>query len=308
MSGLIIMGAGKVGSKVYNEIILGGNIIYNEVFYYDNNVSKQGTYINGIYVLTYDEYKAKIKSKEFDIILAADLWKELLDLCKSLKIEDKIIGIYSGLSFWANPYVRRIYGQEGEELYLIEKIIGKYGEGYKGFYVDVGAHHPYRLSNTYWAYMDGWKGINIEPNTDTFDLFTKVRTRDINVNCGIGNEEKTMKYYKFDESSVNTFDEKEFQGLRVPREIVSVPVMRLETVLDKYEVKKIDFMDIDVEGFEMQVLKSNNWEKYKPEFILVEQKRISVRELIESEIYNYLNNLGYECEWKSLRTAIYRLV
>ena len=67
-------------------------------------------------------------------------------------------------------------------------------------------------------------------------------------------------------------------------------------------------MNIDVEGLEMQVLQSNNWNKYKPFFILIEQKNISVKELIESEIYSFLTSLGYECEWKGIRTAIYKLM
>lgn len=308
MSSLIIMGAGRIGKMVYDEIILGGNIEYDEVFYYDNDTGKQGTLINNVAVLTYDDFMNKTKSSQCDIILATDFWKELLRLCINLKIEDNITGIYTGTSFYSNPYVKRIYAQDAEELYLLEKISVEYGQDYKGFYVDIGAHHPYRLSNTHWAYMRGWRGINIEPNADAIELFMKVRDKDINVNCGIGYEEKIMKYYKFEDSSFNTFDEGEFEGLRVPKEVIDVPVMKLETILDQYKVDKIDFLDIDVEGLEMQVLQSNNWQKYKPAFILIEQKRIFVSELIETEIYQYLKKLGYECDWKGIRTAIYRLV
>ena len=308
MSSLIIMGAGRIGKMVYDEIILGGGIEYDEVFYYENDTSKQGTLINQVVVLTYDAFINKSKSSQCDIILATDFWKELLKLCISLNIEDNITGIYSGTSFYANPYVKRIYAQDAEELYLLEKISVEHGQDYKGFYVDIGAHHPYRLSNTHWAYTRGWSGINIEPNADAIALFEKVRDRDINVNCGIGYEEKTMKYYKFEDASFNTFDEGEFAGLRVPKEVIDVPVLRLETVLDQYQVNKIDFLDIDVEGLEMQVLQSNNWEKYKPAYILIEQKRIFLSELVESEIYQYLKKLVSECDCTAIRTAIYRLV
>lgn len=115
-----------------------------------------------------------------------------------------------------------------------------------------------------------------------------------------------MKYYKFEETAYNTFDEHEFKGLRVPSEIIEVPVKTLKSIFEEYKVNKIDFMNIDVEGFEMQVLLSNDWERYKPEYILVEQKHISVKELIASDIYSYLKTLGYECEWKGIRTAIYK--
>ena len=122
MSSLIIMGAGRIGKMVYDEIILGGGIEYDEVFYYDNDTSKQGTLINQVVVLTYDAFINKSKSSQCDIILATDFWKELLKLCISLNIEDNITGIYSGTSFYANPYVKRINAQDAEKLYLLEKI------------------------------------------------------------------------------------------------------------------------------------------------------------------------------------------
>lgn len=300
------MGAGKVGQLVYDEIMLGGEVC-DEVFFYDNDIKKQGTLFNDVPVLTFEEYLEKVKCKDVRIILASDSWKELYIICRDLCVEDRIIGVYSWKSFASNPYVKRIYGQDAEELYLIEKIREKYGEEYKGFYVDIGAHHPYRFSNTHWAYTRGWSGINIEPNSDTVKLFEKARSRDININCGVGSVEKVMNYYKFDEPAFNTFDEEAYSGLRIPKEIVHVLVKPLAKILDECRVNKIDFINIDVEGYEMQVLLSNDWEKFQPTFILVEQKNISISELLESEIYLFLKKMGYECEWKGIRTVIYKL-
>lgn len=309
MKSLIIVGAGKIGKRFYSEILVGGmNQKYKEIFYYDNDPYKQEMYINGVLVLSYAKFAGMIHEEECEIILATDYWKELLKFCKDIGCENKVIGIYSSISFKYNPYVRRIYGQDAEEVYLSEKIGEKYGYGYKCFYVDVGAHHPYRFSNTHWAYVMGGHGINIEPNADAIEQFNKMRCRDININCGIGIAENVMKYYKFEEPAFNTFEESEFKGIRTPKEVVDVPVKTLKLIFEKYEVDKIDFMNIDVEGLEMQVLQSNDWNKYKPFFILIEQKNMSVKELIESEIYLFLTALGYECEWKGIRTAIYRQV
>lgn len=305
MKNIIIFGAGKIGRKVCEEVLLIGIDRNTEFYYFDSDPKKQGTYINHIFVLPYDSLIQKINSENCEIILATDYWRELFAVCQTLKIDDKIIGIFNSFSFNSNPYFRKMYGQEAEDIYLQEIFEMKYGSNYKGFYIDIGAHHPYRFSNTQWAYRRGWTGINIEPNEELIRLFGRVRSKDININCGIGKEEKIMKYYKFEEPALNTFDEKEFYGRRIPSEITSVPVRRIDSVLNEYNINKIDFMNIDVEGFEMNVLQSNDWNKYKPDFILVEQKNMPINKLLRNEIYCYLNDFGYKCEWKSRRTVIY---
>lgn len=96
--------------------------------------------------------------------------------------------------------------------------------------------------------------------------------------------------------------------MRIPKEILRVPVYRLDEIFEKYEVHRIDFMSIDVEGYEMEVLQSNDWERYIPEYVLVEQTGISYHEIADTEIYQFLLNKGYECVWKSLRTVIYKRI
>lgn len=155
MINLIILGAGNIGKMVSMEILTWGDEAYEKIFYYDNDCKKQGTYINNVWVLTYEEFLIMIHQEKCKIILATDRWMELLEFCQELKIENKIISIYNSINFNANPYIRRIYGQDAEEIYLSEKIGQKYGTKYRGFYVDIGAHHPYRFSNTYWAYKMG---------------------------------------------------------------------------------------------------------------------------------------------------------
>ena len=81
-----------------------------------------------------------------------------------------------GLGF-ERSYSRRNYSQFGEQFYL-ERVFANRNEG---FYVDVGAHHPFRFSNTYWAYLKGWHGINIDPNSEAIELFDVFRKRDYNL-------------------------------------------------------------------------------------------------------------------------------
>jgi hypothetical protein len=75
----------------------------------------------------------------------------------------------------------------------------------KGFYIDVGAHHPFRFSNTALFYKKGWQGINIEPDPSLIKNFNKYRTRDINLNFGVANEEKDLNFFIFNEPAFNTF-------------------------------------------------------------------------------------------------------
>ena len=118
---------------------------------------------------------------------------------------------------------------------------------------------------------------------------------------------RILKYYKFDEPALNTFDKKEFEGKRVPIDVVDVEVKRLDTILEENKVDCIDFMSIDVEGLEINVLESNDWEKFLPRVILVEQKGESIETIMESEVYQLLSAKGYICIGKTLRTAIYTL-
>ena len=96
------------------------------------------------------------------------------------------------------------YSQEGED-----RILCRFFEDKKdpGFYVDVGAHHPYRFSNTQLFYDMGWRGINIDPNPEAIRLFSQCRQGDINLNVGIGKQRNLRQYFAFEESAYNTFDQ-----------------------------------------------------------------------------------------------------
>ena len=86
------------------------------------------------------------------------------------------------------------YSQLGEDLILDFFLKGKGS----GFYVDVGAYHPINLSNTYKFYKRGWSGINIEPNYTKFRLFEEQRSKDINLNIGIGGASLKAQFFVFD--------------------------------------------------------------------------------------------------------------
>lgn len=300
---LVIMGAGVIGKKCLEDVVPILDEKFANLYFFDNDKDKQGKKINGYEILGTEELKKTLMQEDVALIIAADKWKELYGTCCEIGVEKNVILICDHYFFKQNHYQISGYSQEGEEVYL--KAV--FGEKTDGFYVDIGAHHPFRFSNTYWAYKCGWHGINIEPNADLFVHFEQSRTRDINLNCGVSSNEGVMNYYKFEEPAYNTFSTKEFEGKREPKEIVKVPVKRIDEILEEQGVKNIDFMNVDVEGLEMEVLQSNNWNKYRPTYILLEQRVDDLEELLNTEEYRFLAERGYRCVYKGLRTVIYRV-
>lgn len=181
------------------------------------------------------------------------------------------------------PIGRISYSQEGEDLILarlLESTVKR-----KGIYIDIGAHHPTRFSNTYYFYKRGWSGLNIDACPGTKKLFRFLRPRDITIECGVGSREDILTYYSFNEPALNTFSENEVKKkisskFKVINE-KKIPVSTLKKILDEnhFEEKKIDFMSIDVEGFDHEVVCSNDWSKYRPTIVAIELLNTSIEKV-----------------------------
>jgi FkbM family methyltransferase len=200
------------------------------------------------------------------------------------------------------------YSQEGEDMILRRFVNGNSS----GFYVDIGAHHPYRFSNTYYFHRQGWRGINIDPLPRAMELFNSCRPKDINLNVGVSENKGTLSYVMFNEPALNTFD-KELARKRQSEtyKIIGccdVPVMPLSEILEKYksEFSAIDLLTVDVEGFDLEVLRSNDWTKFRPRLIVVESLHSnSIIEVMQSDIYNFLVDRGYAIVGKSFYSCIF---
>ncbi|NIG52121.1 FkbM family methyltransferase [Chitinophaga sp. Cy-1792] len=182
-----------------------------------------------------------------------------------------------------------------------------------GFFVDIGAHHPIRFSNTYGFYLDGWRGINVDAMPGSMEAFRKIRPHDTNLEVPVSDQKQILKYYIFNETALNTFSEKEAKlkdGLNRYKivDVKDLETVTLSEILDKHlpEGKKIDFLSVDVEGLDLQVLQSNNWDKYRPEFILVEDLRSDISDSLDSPLYKYLQSKDYKMVARSFNTAFYR--
>ena len=208
-----------------------------------------------------------------------------------------------------NPHGSLSYAQEGEDM-VLRRLLEPQEDG---FYVDVGAHHPTRFSNTCAFYRQGWHGINIEPAPEAIALFQRERTRDINLQIGVAESPATLTYYLFDEPALNTFDEslKRDREATTPYRVAGtrrVPVERLDTILAR-ELPKgqaIDFLSVDVEGLDLQVLRSNDWRAFRPRFVLVEALDFRLEQAGGHPTHAYMKSVGYELVAKTLNTLFYR--
>ncbi|MBM2816798.1 MAG: FkbM family methyltransferase [Ignavibacteria bacterium] len=189
------------------------------------------------------------------------------------------------------------FSQSGEDLILKQY----FGEKTDGFFIDIGAFHPLILSNTYYFYsLKNWHGINIDACPGSMKLFDKLRPRDINVEAAISDDNSELTYYFIHSTSpMNSFS-KEFllenKTYEQVKKEIKIKTQSLEQILDEYLPMntKIDFMNIDAEGVDLKVLRSNNWSKYRPEIVIVEQKIGNVFLIDSTEIYKFLYSEGYE--------------
>jgi len=201
------------------------------------------------------------------------------------------------------------YSQFGEDVYISAYFKGKTWTNDApmqlpngGFYVDIGAYSPTECSNTYMFYKHGWCGINVDATPGIMDSFSLIRKRDINLNIAICSENSDLVLYCWGEPCVfNTADpalakQRTEQLSQAPYEM-KVPCMTLASLLDRYlpADRKIDFMSVDVEGLDLEVIKSNDWKKYRPELIVAEVYSSSLEQLIDTEICRFLSGENYRC-------------
>lgn len=211
------------------------------------------------------------------------------------------------------------FSQEGEDL-LLRAFSNLYAKD-KGFYIDIGAFHPVAGSNTKCFYDKGWRGINIDPNPQNITKFKELRPRDINLPLGAGDQNTTLNYYYFGPNkSINTFDAtlaKRFSktfNLPLPKP-QKVVVRAVNEILAQHLPKgqTIDFLTLDVEGFEMRILKHWDFDKYRPSYILVEDlamegkilNEASWQQLQQSAQHKLLSQKGYHFKGKTALTLLY---
>jgi FkbM family methyltransferase len=210
----------------------------------------------------------------------------------------------ASFAVWTRPFRRYLlgsYSQDREDI-IVDALLDRKRNG---FFVDVGANDPVRSNNTVRFYKRGWTGINIEPNTDCFRRINAARPRDINLNIGISREGGTSTFYSFLPDTRSTFSRATAErltgkGLRMAGSH-DIALLPLAEVLERYcGGKAIDFMSVDTEGYDEQVLLSNDWERFRPTVICIESGG-------NETIHRILTGNGYRMEASTSDNVIYKL-
>jgi FkbM family methyltransferase len=169
-----------------------------------------------------------------------------------------------------------------------------------GLYVDVGAHHPRHDSNTFAFYLAGWRGINIDAAPGSRNLFDRERPRDTNMEVAVSDREGPVTLKSWGHSVYNTLsaetadDYVRQKGQRIPDDVI-VQARRLDNILSDVvpDGTKIDFLSIDVEGHDLAVLQSNDWARFRPDIVLVEDHHFTLENGTSRPIVTFLSNQQY---------------
>jgi FkbM family methyltransferase len=184
------------------------------------------------------------------------------------------------------------YAQNAEDVVLARALPAA-----AGFYVDVGAGHPEISSVTKHFYDLGWSGINIEPRADAIALLDEQRPRDVNLQVAVGAFEGTTDLYVVDgDPDLSTIDDADVEFLRergYEFAVEKVPVRTLDSLLEEHNVTTIDFLKIDVEGSEGDVLAGVDLSRWRPRVIVIESIKPWSRERSDASWRTILESQHY---------------
>tara|TARA_B110001452_G_scaffold137589_1_gene114361 strand:- start:48 stop:779 length:732 start_codon:yes stop_codon:yes gene_type:complete len=187
--------------------------------------------------------------------------------------------IFKRLYFFYNIYIRNYkFYFSGSQFNEDKKILKLFNKNFKGSYLDVGCYHPTRVNNTLRMFRGGWSGMNIDLNELTIDLFNYARPNDINICSAVSNKSTKKKLYFLGQlDPKNTLDSNHKKWLNkhfnISNKDIKTKIIRtrkLGDILDENKFYNIDFMNIDIEGHEIEVLKSLNFKKFKIKVICIE--------------------------------------
>ena len=208
------------------------------------------------------------------------------------RVKQKIRSLIKREDFKLKPFTSSYvnsFSQFQEDL-IIDELFNRKSTG---LYVDIGANDPLINSNTKYFYSRGWRGINIEPNIIAFNKIKEDRKEDCNLNLAISDKSSELTFYLVgDDSSISTLNKD--QAVKIAKKTNNklatcmVKTDTLSNIFDKYlDDGKIDFMSVDAEGHDFEVLKSNDWKKYRPALVLVEAN-INTKQIID-----FMNSIEY---------------
>jgi FkbM family methyltransferase len=230
---------------------------------------------------------------------------------KKILLKNKLFYyFYKLLKIHRNKKASLHFGEFGEDIF-INRILNniKYGK-----YIDVGCYHPYKGSLTAILYNKNWNGINIDLSKTSIDLFNMVRKRDVNLNVAISNYDGEISYYE--NSPIN--QQNSLTKINNKQTKINIKCQTLNSILEKNIIKKFDYLNIDVEGSELEVIEGIDLMKYHPSLITIENNNLLLEDYLKDNVYKkliscdyvFVNKIGVTNFFldKSLSKKIYKLI
>ncbi len=194
---------------------------------------------------------------------------------------------------------RTSYSQCGEDL-ILEHLF-QYLRVEQPSYLDIGAHHPTFLSNTYRFYLKGCSGVCVEPDPVLFEPLRAARPRDVCLNVGVGTSEAgEAEFYVMSARTLNTFSKEDAEryqsyGTHRIQEVARLPLLPVNSILEKYFASRPDFVSLDVEGLDFEILESFDFSKFRPPAFCVETLTYAEDNTQEKtkEVIDLMSSRGY---------------
>ena len=192
---------------------------------------------------------------------------------------------YKLLKIYRNKKPSLHFGEFGEDIF-INRIFKntKYGK-----YVDVGCYHPFKGSLTAKLYSKNWNGINIDLSKTSIDLFKIARKKDINLNVAVSNFDGETSYYE--NSPIN--QQNSLTKINNEQTEIKIKCRTLNSILKQNSVENFDYLNIDVEGSELEVIESIDLIKYHPSLITIENNNLLLEDYFKDNVYKILTNNDY---------------
>jgi len=204
---------------------------------------------------------------------------------KNLLKSPIIYYFYKLLKIYRNKKPSLHFGEFGEDIF-INRILKNINQGK---YVDVGCYHPYKGSLTFELYKRGWNGVNIDVSKTSIDLFNMSRKKDINLNLAISNFDGETFYYE--NSPIN--QQNSLIQMNKLQKKIKIKCLTLDTVLNNKNLDGFDYLNIDVEGSELEVIKGFNLKRFNPKLITIENNDLTIDEYLKSEVCKILIENDY---------------
>lgn len=165
-------------------------------------------------------------------------------------------------------------------------------------YLDIGAHHPTFLSNTYLFYEQGHHGVNVEPDPTLCETIRRERGRDVCLNAGVGtSHQKTAEFYVMSARTLNTFSKSEAElhvrsGNYEIESVIQIPLLTINEIIERHFAPRPHFVSLDTEGMDLEILKTFDLQKYRPEVFCIETLTYP-DEQKTPEVFGFMSSNGY---------------